>query len=164
MNDTNAGSGEESQFSRGDVVSGAVLAALGLFIILDARHWNYMSADGPGPGFFPLWYGIVMLVLALLLVGGNLMRRHGARRSKPVDPAPVARALTAWAAFIVGVALLPVLGFILGFALLTAFVVAVLYRKPLRVALLVGACSAAGFYLVFPLALQVTLPVGVFGF
>src|SRR5262245_52779331 len=53
---------------KGDVISGAVLAALGVFIITQALAWDYYTLDGPGPGFFPFWYGIAMVVLSLLLI------------------------------------------------------------------------------------------------
>ena len=56
--------------NNGDLVSGAVLAALGIFVVMEARHWDYLAPEGPGPGFFPMWYGIVMLLLSLALVRG----------------------------------------------------------------------------------------------
>jgi putative tricarboxylic transport membrane protein len=155
---------EESRFSLGEVVSGAVLAVLGLFIIFQASGWNYMSSDGPGPGFFPMWYGIAMVVLALLLVVTNLVKRRASDGRPRFDRAGVTRAVVAWAAFGVCAALLGMLGFVLGFGLLTLFVVMALYRKPLKVALPVAIATALGFYLVFPLALDVSLPVGIWGF
>ena len=164
MTSTKAASMEEPRYSRGDLVSGVVLAALGVFIVLNASQWNYTSPDGPGPGFFPLWYGIAMIVFSLLLVGGNLLRRHHAAPSQPLNRTAILRALGAWAAFTLSVALLHVLGFAVSFALLTLFLVKVLYRRPLRVALLVAVCSAVGFYLVFSLALGVDLPTGILGF
>lgn len=155
---------EESRFSRGDVISGAVLAALGIYIIVEARRWEYLGADGPGPGFFPLWYGIAMVVLTLLLMVGNLLRRGTGKTARPVDWHGIGRALLMWSAFAVSIALLKVLGFFLSFSLLTLFVVAVMYRRPLRQALVIAAGGALGFYLLFPLALNVSLPVGVLGF
>jgi len=152
-----------SRLSSGDVVSGAVLAALGAYIIVEARQWDYMGPDGPGPGFFPMWYGIAMVALSLLLIVGDVRQRARAA-AQPVNRREVGRALFTWAAFAGCVALLKILGFMLSFGLLTLFVVAVMYRRPLRVALAVAAGSSIGFYLVFPLALNVSLPVGVFGF
>ena len=32
----------------------------GAYIIVTASRWEYLGQDGPGPGFFPLWYGIAM--------------------------------------------------------------------------------------------------------
>jgi putative tricarboxylic transport membrane protein len=152
----------ERSARRGDVVSGAVLAGLGLYIIVEARRWEYLGADGPGPGFFPLWYGIAMLALALLLVatsvgGGSAPPAAGRRRE-------LARALLAWVALAACVALASVLGFLIAFGLFTLFVVAVMYRRPLLPALAVAVGCAVAFYLLFPVALNVALPTGVFGF
>lgn len=147
----------------GDIVSGAVLAGLGIFIISEARRWEYLGPDGPGPGFFPLWYGVGMVALALLLVGMSL--RQGARESgKPVNWREVSRALTAWAGLALCVGLLKVLGFLLAFGLFTFFLVAVMYRRPLAIALMVSVATSLGFWLLFPLALNVALPVGRLGF
>jgi len=141
-----------------------VLAGLGVYIVVEAWHWEYLTADGPGPGFFPLWYGIAMVVLALLLIGSNLLRRATAVHAAPVDWHKIRHAGITWTAFAVSVALLKPLGFLASFALLTFFVVAGIYRRPLRSALAIAVGCSLGFYLVFPLALNVSLPVGVFGF
>ncbi len=153
----------QNHWRKGDVVSGAVLAALGIYVINEARQWTYSSAEGPGPGFFPLWYGIAMVVLSLVLIAGSFIRpAPGA--GKPVDWRGTGRALTVWAAFAGCVALLKITGFLIALGLLTLFVVAVMYGKPLKVALAVAVGNAAGFYLVFPFALDVSLPVGPLGF
>jgi putative tricarboxylic transport membrane protein len=146
---------------KGDVVSGTVLAALGGYIVYEARGWDYLGADGPGPGFFPTWYGIAMIALSLLLVVDGV---RAAAAAKPAPWREIGHALAVWAAFAASIALLKLLGFLLAFGLLTLFIVAVVYRRPLAAALAVAAGGALGFYLVFPLALNVALPVGVFGF
>lgn len=145
-----------------DVWAGAVLAALGVFIVVQAVHWDYMTTDGPGPGFFPLWYGIVMIVLSFALAVSGAMGRT--ERGEPLAWRRIGQALIAWAAFAICVAALPLLGFVVAFGLLVLFVVAVIYRRPLRVALTVAISTAIGFYVVFPVALDVALPAGVFGF
>lgn len=43
------------RLEQGDLASGAVLAGLGVYIVVQARRWEYVGPDGPGPGFFPLW-------------------------------------------------------------------------------------------------------------
>ncbi len=153
----------QANWLKGDVVSGAVLAALGVFIISEARQWTYSNPDGPGPGFFPLWYGIAMVLLSLMLIAGSFMR-PALTAGKPVDWRGVGRALTVWTAFAGCVVLLKITGFLIALGLLTLFVVAVMYGKSLKVALAVAVGNAAGFYLVFPLALDVSLPVGPLGF
>ncbi|HSQ02742.1 MAG TPA: tripartite tricarboxylate transporter TctB family protein [Burkholderiales bacterium] len=146
-----------------EVWSGAVLAGLGVFIVMQALGWDYMSVEGPGPGFFPLWYGILMIVLSLALaVSGAMQRCENAAKS--LAWRGLGRALIVWIAFAVCVALLQVLGFVVAFGLLVLFIVAVIYRRPLRTALAVATGTAIGFYLVFPVALNVELPAGLFGF
>lgn len=152
----------QSKWLKGDVVSGAVLAALGAFIVSEAWQWPYSSEEGPGPGFFPVWYGTVMVVLSLFLVVKSLL--PAATAGKRTDWAGVGRALGVWAVFAGSVALMNVLGFLTALALLTLFIAAVMYGRPLKVALAVAAGNAAGFYLVFALGLQLNLPVGPLGF
>ena len=167
----------EIRFNNGDAISAAVLTGLGGYIVLEARKWDYMAPDGPGPGFFPIWYGVALIVLSLVVIGARLIRIAQERRAGgtaatgapggALDSAGKRReiyhALAVWVAFAVSIALLKVLGFLLALALLTLFIVALIYRRPWKVALAVAVGTSLGFYLVFPLALSVALPVGVFG-
>jgi len=145
----------------GDLWSGLALALLGAGIVAQAWQWEYLGPDGPGPGFFPLWYGLAMLALSALLVVSNLRR---APRPNPVEWSRVGRALCAWLALAVSVALFKVLGFVVSFALLTYFMVAVMYRKPPKTAALAALASGAGFHLVFDQLLGLSLPSGFLGF
>jgi putative tricarboxylic transport membrane protein len=147
----------------GDIVSAAVLAGLGGYIILEARGWEYLGPDGPGPGFFPIWYGVCMVALGLLLVVTSL-KSGASAPGTPVDWREIGRALAAWAGLALCVGLLKILGFLLAFGVFTFFLVSVMYRRPLGTALVVAVGIPAAFYLLFPLALNVALPVGRFGF
>lgn len=150
--------------NRGEIISGVVLAALGVYIVTEAARWEYLGPDGPGPGFFPIWYGIAMVALAIVLVVQNFMTKAAVADGKPVNWREMGRVFIAWAGFVASVMLLKVLGFILSFGFFVLFIVAGLYRRPWRVAISVAAGCAAGFYLVFPLALNVRLPTGILGF
>ena len=153
---------QKSWFMKGDVVSGAVLAALGVYIISEARQWNYSGPEGPGPGFFPLWYGIAMVVLSLGMVVVTAIRPAAA--GAKTDWRGIGRAILVWAVFAACTALLKVLGLLTVLALLTLFIIRVMYGKPLKIACAAAAGTTVGFYLVFSLALNVGLPVGPLGF
>src|SRR2546430_436013 len=153
---------EEGTRKSGDLWSGVALAALGLYIVFQARQWEYLGSDGPGAGFFPLWYGLAILGLSLLLIVSYL--RRASARGNAIERTRLGRAFSTGFALAVSVALFKPLGFVISFALLTYFIVAVMYRRPLATAALVPVASAAGFYLVFDRALSVPLPVGVLGF
>ena len=148
-------------FARGgDFWSGLALAALGAYIVVSARGWDYMGEDGPGPGFFPLWYGSAMIVLSLLLVAGTVVKRGAAAPATP-RRSELGRALLCWLAFVACIMLMKVVGFVAAFALLTWFVIAVMARQPQRVALPIAIGGALGFHAVFSWALDVALPAGV---
>jgi putative tricarboxylic transport membrane protein len=147
---------------RGDVISGAVLAALGVYIFMQSRAWDYYTPDGPGPGFFPSWYGALMAALSLLLIWNALRNNIG--QGGGIDWPSAGRALTTWLAFAVSVALMEPLGFLISFALLTFFVVAVIFRRSPRTAAATAVLAALAFHLTFPILLNVPLPPGLLGF
>jgi hypothetical protein len=102
-----------------------------------------------------------MIVLSLVLVLRSAVRpATGAR----VDWSGVGRALMSWAAFATAVASLKLIGFLLALALLTLFVVAVMYGRPMKVAFAAAVGNAVGFYLLFVVALDLSLPAGPLGF
>jgi putative tricarboxylic transport membrane protein len=142
----------------GDFWSGLALAALGTFIVVTAHRWDYMTEEGPGAGFFPMWYGGAMIALSLALTLGAVVRPSKRAEVRWQD---VSRAIVAWVAFVVSVALMPVLGFVISFALLAAFVVKVMCGEKLRTALIVAISGSAGFYLLFEVALELSLPHGI---
>jgi putative tricarboxylic transport membrane protein len=156
------------RFTNGDAISAALLAGLGAYILVEARAWPYMGPDGPGPAFFPMWYGVALIALSLVVIIARLWTLRSSpenkKRMSAAQRSEVLHALAVWLAFAVTVALLKVLGFLLAFGLFTFFIVALIYRRSWKTALGVGVASAAGFYLVFTLALGVELPVGAFGF
>jgi len=143
----------------GDFWSGLVLAALGAYIVASARGWTYMSDEGPGAGFFPMWYGGVMVVLSLALVLGAVLKPQ---RRPDVAWKDVGRAMTSWVAFVACVAAMPYLGFVTSFALLTFFIVKVMCGERVRNAILVAVIGAAGFYAIFDWALDLSLPHSMF--
>jgi putative tricarboxylic transport membrane protein len=149
---------------KGDVISGAVLAALGVLIITQSRAWDYYTLDGPGPGFFPFWYGVTMVVLSLLLIVNSARSGDDGESKGGMDWPAIGRAMTTWLAFALSVALMDFLGFLISFALLVFFLVAVIFRRPFMTATVVAVASAVAFHLVFPVALSVSLPTGPFGF
>src|SRR2546429_8896284 len=97
---------------KGDVISGAVLAALGVFIITQALAWDYYTLDGPGPGFFPFWYGVAMVVLSLLLVL-NAARVDSDGDKAGVDWPRAGRGMTGWLAIGVSVGLMAFFGLLI---------------------------------------------------
>jgi putative tricarboxylic transport membrane protein len=137
-----------------DLWSGLALAALAGYIIVQASGWDYTGPDGPGAGFFPLWYGIAMAALSVALVASSVLRSA----PESVDWRGAGRAFAVWLALALSVAAFKLVGFVIGFAALTFFMVVVMYRRPAVVAAVVAVALAAGFYVLFQRLLDVNLP------
>lgn len=146
---------------KGDFWSGLILAALGAYIVKEASGWEYLTIEGPGPGFFPLWYGGIMIALSLLLVAGAALKSDPGAQHRRINWIELRRVFTCWAALVACIALMKVLGFVVSFALMTWFIVAVMFRSPQRVAVALGIGGALCFYAVFSLALGLSLPAGL---
>ena len=146
----------------GDFWSGLALAALGGWIVMEARGWTYMGEDGPGAGFFPLWYGSAMVVLSLSLVIRTAMRRGPGPVPATIVWSELRRAFACWLAIVACIALMPLTGFAIAFALLTWFMVAVLARQSHRRAAVIAIAGAIGFQVLFAVVLEVPLPQGLF--
>ena len=146
---------------RGDFWSGLALAALGAYIVGQAFQWDYMTEDGPGPGFFPRWYGSVMVVLSLWLVATAVMKTAPGSQPRPGKRKELLRALTCWAAFVVSIVAMPYIGFLVAFTLLTWFIVSYLAGQSHVKGLALGIGGSLLFYLIFQTALGVDLPHGL---
>lgn len=145
-----------------EALAGLALAGLGAFVTWRALGWDLMTWDGPGPGFFPLGYGVLMLSLSLWLVAGTLLARPAG--GDGIGWAGHARALGTWAVFAAIAVAMDAIGFVAGFALLTLFLVRVVFARPWGVAVVTALGCAGGFWLLFVLALGVDLPRGPWGF
>jgi putative tricarboxylic transport membrane protein len=135
-----------------DFWSGLALAGLGAYIVFEAWQWEYIGNDGPGAGFFPLWYGIAMVALSLMLVASSF------KGTESIDWTGAGRAFKAWGALVLAIAALKLAGFLIAFAAFAFFVAAVMYRRPVGVAAGAALAAVAVFYAIFPLALGVKLP------
>ncbi len=149
---------------RADRIAGAALLAFAVAFSVGAlRHYTYWGASGPGSAFLPFWLGVVMAGLAGLLLLGAL-------RSSVAGPAWLPRGQglrrlgIVLAVTIAFVALLKVVGMILGTALFLVALLRFLEGYRWSVTLGVAVLAAGANYLVFTYWLRVPFPVSALGF
>jgi putative tricarboxylic transport membrane protein len=148
-----------------DVLPGLVLAGLGGYVAWRALGWDLLTEDGPGPGFFPLGYGLLMVALsALLVLRAVLQPRPAGAAAEAADAGGHWRALATWAAFAAAAFAMQWIGFVAGFALLSAFVVVFVFGRSWARGAVVGIASAGAFWLLFERVMGVGLPAGPWGF
>ena len=149
---------------KGNLAAGGVLAAFGAYVISVAVKLPYVSEVGPGPGFFPLWLGIGLVLFAAALMFTAFTSAAAATESQTQSWRMTMRSLSGWVAVMAAIALLGTIGFALSFIILTVFFIVALERRPVLLALGVGIALAVVFQLIFVAALDVSLPKAVWGF
>jgi putative tricarboxylic transport membrane protein len=149
---------------KGNLIAGACLAAFGIYVISVASKLPYVSEVGPGSGFFPLWLGIGLVLLASGLMFASFASSGNRAKNESQSWKTSARALAGWLAMMVAIALLGRIGFALSFVILTMFLIVALDRRSATLAVAVGIGLAVAFYLIFVIALDVSLPVSPWGF
>lgn len=148
---------------RADRVGALLLLVFSAGYVAVGRHYPYWGPNGPGSGFLPLWLGGAMAILAVLLLVEAARRREPGEPWLPTGPA-LRRLAWVLGATVLFIALLNVLGMILGVALFMVGVLRLLEGYPWRVAGGVAVGTAAVTYLVFTYWLRVPFPIGVLGF
>jgi len=143
-----------------DRVTAALLLAFSVAFAAGAlKYYQWWGSGGPGPAFLPFWLGLVMALLAMgLLFRSTRQTDPGAAwlpRGEGLRDMLVVLGVT-----VVFVALLNVLGMVIGTALYLAVLVRYLGRHRWWVTAAI-ACGAAGFnWLVFVHWLRVPFPEG----
>ncbi len=149
---------------RADRIAGAGLLAFALAFSVGAlKNHTYWGEYGPGPGFMPFWLGLVMALLAAMLLIGALRAKDAGPAWLP-DGDGLRRLLLVLGVTIAFVALLSVLGMLIGTTLFIAILMRGLERHPWPLTLALSIGITAFNFLVFTFWLRVPFPVSLLGF
>lgn len=143
-----------------DLISGVVVLTLGAAVVIFSRQLPYHAEYGPGPGFLPFWLGLGLIACAAVILADVSI--HRVRSGKFFQPGSVRTALILFS--LVGVILLvPLLGFVLGFALFTAFTMRLAGRHHWVLCAIVAVLAALSIRWIFGSWLKIPLPEGILG-
>jgi putative tricarboxylic transport membrane protein len=156
--------GTWTALNKSDLVAVGLLIALGAFMAWEAWDWPYMTVDGPGPGFFPLWIGSLLIALSVLLIALQVADAGAGRPVEPTKWAGTRYVLIGWAALMVAAWLLEPAGFVVSYTLLCAFLIRVVFQQSWFATLAVSLVSAGAFWYLFVQVLKLRLPAGPLGF
>ena len=123
------------------------------------RYYKWWGHDGPGSAFLPFWLGVVMACLAALMLFRNSKNQIVAWMPAGVARRRVLVVLAITAAFI---ALLKVLGMVVGTALFLVVLVRYLGRHSWWLTIAIALAAAGANWLVFVYWLRVPMPEGLF--
>lgn len=137
--------------SKGELALALVFVALGVLWIVRAATMPLWEGFAPASGFMPLWYGILLVVLAGTIAVPLLLRPAPAEE-------PIAKPLVVLAVLAASIVGLTLIGFAPSVFLLLVVLFVAVERLPVGRSALVAAAATAVLYLVFKTWLGVPLP------
>lgn len=143
--------------ARRDAIVAAVALTLGAAAVYESSKLPFGTIHAPGPGFFPWWTSIIIVLLALILMVQGLASRSRTDREGSGRIVRVALLLVVLSTYTF---LLDPLGYLLSTFLLVLFMLRAVDSQRWTVALGMAAITAVGSYFVFAVWLSVPLPRG----
>jgi putative tricarboxylic transport membrane protein len=143
---------------RRELIVAAMALLFGATAAYESTKLPFGTIHSPGPGFFPWWTSILIVLLALVLLVQVLTSRSAAAAGEGFGRiAKVVALLIVLAAYTF---LLDLVGYPLCTFFLVLFMLRVTDPQPWAIAVGVAGITAVGSYIVFAMWLSVPLPRG----
>jgi len=150
---------------KADQWSGLVLFIIAVVIFCASTLLPYGNIHNPGPGFFPLWLGVLLGAMSIGLFLQVTWQKEGARILGEILEEKIR-----WGKVLVVIIVLVLYGFLMdyvGFLIITFLVMAFLLRaiEPQSWKAVIGwaVVGSVGSYLVFEVWMKLRLPKGFLG-
>jgi putative tricarboxylic transport membrane protein len=150
---------------KADQWSGLVLLILSGLICWGSLFLPYGNIRNPGPGFFPLWLGIILGAMSIGLIWKTARQKEGARTLREILAEKVRWDKVLWTliALVLYAALMDFLGFLIATLLFMAFLLRVIEPQPWRTVFMWTLIGSLGSYLIFEMWMKLRLPKGFWG-
>jgi putative tricarboxylic transport membrane protein len=148
-----------------DQWSGIFLLIVSAAICWASTDLPYGKANDPGPGFLPLWLGIVLggMSIGLILQGFREKGKANMIRDLLLEDVRWGKVFAALMALIVYAFAMEYLGFLIVTILLIAFLMRFIDPQPWKTVILWTLTGSIGSYLIFQVWLKLRLPKGLLG-
>ncbi len=125
----------------------------------------YGSIRNPGPGFYPLWLGILLGVMSIGLILMVTRQKEEARILRDIFTKEIrwVKILLVIVALILYGILMDYIGFLILTFLLLAFLLRAIEPQPWKAVIGWALFGSIGSYLVFEIWMKLRLPKGFFG-
>jgi len=144
-----------------DLIGGIGVLGLGAAITFFAGRLPYTAEYGLGPGFMPLWIGMVLMGCALITIIQSL-RQAGGPQKKFVTPR-TPKVGFVFVTLIVTFVAVRFLGLAVSLGLFTGFTMKTVGQHGWALSAIVTLATAAAVYVIFGYLLDIPLPKGFFG-
>lgn len=145
-----------------DRIMSILILLLGVYVLVTSWGLQYQLDDLPGPGFVPFWSGLGMVALSLIILAGTFPRRAGSD-TRPFSRGSVRNMAASLGGCILMVALTGFTGLLVSLGLLTGFLARLWGTRSWVTTVLLAVILPVSLYLIFTVALSVSIPKGILG-
>lgn len=150
---------------KADQWTGLALAILAAGMIGAALRLPYGNVHNPGPGFFPLWLGVILGGMSIALFVQTTRGKESERTLKEILEQDVRwrKVLLVLAALILYGVLMDYIGFLIVTFLLMIVLLRFIEPQPWKVVIGWALGGSVGSYLIFEVWMKLRLPKGFLG-
>ncbi len=149
---------------RNDLLGGFFFLSVGIIFAVYARSVDIGTLDEPGPGFLPLWAGVLLGLLSAALILKTVFKKFEAGAPFFPESDSWKRVGMIVLSLVAYNFLLKPLGFILVTFLFVAFLVKCIFPQTWLKTFAIATLSTAAVQLIFVNLLELRLPKGLLGF
>jgi len=150
---------------KADQWSGIALSILSAGMISAALRLPYGNLHNPGPGFFPLWLGVILGGMSIALFVQTTRGKESERTLKEILEEDVrwGKVLLVLGALILYGFLMDTIGFLIVTFLLMIVLLKFIEPQPWKVVIAWALGGSVGSYLIFEVWMKLRLPKGFLG-
>ena len=149
---------------RNDIIGGLFFLLAGVFFSVYSQSVDIGTIEEPGPGFLPLWAGVLLSALSALLVVKTWFKAFEAGEPFFPEHDSWKRISMVVLALICYNLLLVPLGFSLVTFLFVAFLMKCIFPQPWLKTVIAALLATAGARIIFINLLEIQFPKGLLGF
>jgi len=152
-----------TKYQTTEVIGSFIFIVLGIMTIVNSSTLEYRSEYGPGPGFMPLWLGIIITIVSVINLLASIRKLQLAddtseRLNILATFKNNRRAYSVFGALAVTILLFQFVGFLIASSLFYLFVIFFVEQRPVVFSLIFSVVATGLFYVIFKFALGVPLP------
>jgi len=145
-----------------NIIAGVAIFFLGIGTSVLAWRLPYTMESSPGPGFLPLWLGIIMAICSAFVIAQDLKNKESYKSARLFVPETV-KCIQVFALIVAVFLVLPILGFSLGLGIVTGACMRMMGKHSWLSCGATVIASAISIHYLFGVWLTIPLPGGLIG-
>lgn len=143
-----------------ELIGGVAVLILGVAVVFFSSQLSYYSEFEPGPGFLPLWVGVVLIGCAIFVIIDVLKKQD---KAGPFFKPRTKLGVKVLILIIITFLLFPLLGFSIGLALFLGITMRIMGKHHWISCGLTALVTAICIHFIFGHWLSIPLPTGIIG-